>query len=135
MRMGGSWRGCTTMSCSAEELLATLMIIYKGVILDNLHNTLGGSSRQHNCPICPEPPSVYSDFGAFAENLEHRWRSILWMFDWWLSECRTAINCLSKFLPTPYIVGKKWDHRILDPLIFSGKIRKNRKKLGKILCR
>ena len=25
------------------------------------------------------------------------------------------------------IVGKKWDHRILDPLIFSGKIRKNRK--------
>merc|ERR1711947_42245 len=27
----------------------------------------------------------------------------------------------------PTIVGKKWDHRILDPLIFSGKIRKNRK--------
>ena len=25
------------------------------------------------------------------------------------------------------IVGKKRDHRILDPLIFSGKIRKNRK--------
>ena len=25
------------------------------------------------------------------------------------------------------IVGKKWDHRILDPMIFSGKIRKNRK--------
>ena len=25
------------------------------------------------------------------------------------------------------IVGKKWDHRILDPLIFSGKIRKNTK--------
>ena len=30
------------------------------------------------------------------------------------------------------IVGKKWDHRILDPLIFSGKIRKYW-KLGKIL--
>ena len=25
------------------------------------------------------------------------------------------------------IVGKKWDHRILDPLFFSGKIRKNTK--------
>ena len=41
----------------------------------------------------------------------------------------------------PGIVGKKRDHRILDPLFFSGKIRKNRKnsekyffpkKLGKI---
>ena len=25
------------------------------------------------------------------------------------------------------IVGKKWDHRILDPLFFLGKIRKNTK--------
>merc|ERR1712213_189490 len=32
----------------------------------------------------------------------------------------------------PGIVGKKRDHRILDPLFFSGKIRKNRKNSEKL---
>ena len=33
-----------------------------------------------------------------------------------------AVHCHSQLSG---IVGKKWDHRILDPLFFSGKIRKN----------
>merc|ERR1712173_56849 len=36
------------------------------------------------------------------------------------------------FGPGERIVGKKRDPRIQDPVIFSGKIRKNRKKFGKI---
>ena len=35
------------------------------------------------------------------------------------------------FMPPLSIVGKKRDHRILDPLFFSGKIRKNRKNSEK----
>ena len=34
--------------------------------------------------------------------------------------CKSAPDCHSG-----PIVGKKWDHRILDPLFFSGKIRED----------
>ena len=38
---------------------------------------------------------------------------------------------LASEVDTAAIVGKKRDHRILDPLFFSGKIRKNRKNSEK----
>merc|ERR1712074_454435 len=42
---------------------------------------------------------------------------------------KIAINCIFKEIwlnGSAIIVGKKRDHGILDPMIFSGKIRKNR---------